>query len=163
MDVKNLNLLGLIGLIGAIIVIVGVFMTWLATDLLDYTISGWELYTEWTDVLDTKYTFLPLADLIFGIVVLALMIMPTFCNRDGFKRINNRIGLIVVIAAVVMLVISSLFIVKDIDVWMITIHIGNHLKMGFWMTLMGIALIIVGGFMPLAKNRLNITVKQDNE
>ncbi len=163
MDAKNLNLLGIISIVGAIIVIVGVFMTWLATDLLDYTISGWELYTEWTDVLDTKYTFLPLADLIFGIIIIVMMIIPTFCNIDRFKKANNIIGLITVIAAVVMLIISGLFIIKDIDIWLITIHMGNHLKIGFWLTLVGTALIIVGGFMPIVKNRLTVTIKPKGE
>ena len=163
MDTKNLNLLGIISLVGALAVRGGVFMTWLATDLLEYTITGWELYTEWTDIIDTKYTFLPLADLIFGIAVMMLMIMPTFCNGDRFKKTNNILGLITVVVAIVMMVISALFIVKDIDILWFTIHIGNHLKMGFWMTLIGMVLIIVGGFMPLVKNRLTITIKPKDE
>ena len=163
MDTKNLNILGLISFVGAIIVIAGVFMNWLASDAIDYTITGWELYNEWSDVLDTKYTFLPLADLIFGIAVIILMIIPVFCNGPRYKKINNILGLLTVIAAVVFLIISLLFISKEIEILWITIHIGNHLKMGFWVTVIGIALIIIGGFMPLVKNRLNISIKPNDE
>lgn len=161
MDAKDLNLLGIISLVGAALIIIGVFMNWLATDLLDYTITGWNLYTDWTDV--TKYAYLPLADLIFGIVVIALMIIPVFCNIDRFKRINNILGILTVILSIAILVVSLMFITKEIDFYLFTIHISNHLKIGFWMTIIGIALTIVGGFMPLVKNRLEITVKAKEE
>lgn len=163
MDTKNINPLGVIGLVGSGIVIIGVFMSWVAFDTLSLAISGWDLYTEWTDVLKTKYTLLPLADLIIGIIVMAMMMMPTFVNRSGFRKMNNILGLLTVLIAVVMLIISGLFILKDIEVLFITIHVGNHLKIGFWMTLIGYSLIVIGGFMPLVKNKLNITIKKDDE
>ena len=162
MNFGNVNPLGIISLVGSVLVIVGVFMNWLATDLLDYSITGWTLWTDWTGVLNVKYTFLPLMDLIIGVAVIALMLMPTFVNLEQFKRINNILGILTVLMAVAIIVVSVLFISQDVEIDLIitkiVIHIANHLKIGFWVTMIGASLIIVGGFMPLVRNKFVITI-----
>ena len=149
MDTNNLNLLGMIGLIGAIMMVCGTFMTWIGNPLY---ISGWDFFTTWTEILKIKNTFLPFLDVISGIAIFELMILPTFCNKDPFKRLNTIFGLTTALLAAALLILSALFMVKEITVIIFPIQIIDYLDIGFWTTFAGTVAVLIGGFMPLAKN-----------
>ena len=153
MDMKNMNLLGIIAIIGAVILIVGVFLTWLSIG--DATASGWKVYTDAKDS-DMKYTFVPLLALICGIISLVLMIVPTFMNVDKFKQINVILGLIALILAIVVVICGILFYTQSWTVLGTTIKLTNIYKIGigFWLVLIGGIITMVGGLMPIIKEKL---------
>ena len=150
MDTNNLNLLGMIGLVGAVMMICGTFMTWIGKPLY---LSGWDFFIKWTEILKIKNTFLPVLDVILGAVIFALMILPTFCNKDHFRKLNIIFGLTTAVLAAALLILSVLFMVKEITVMFFPIRIIDYLDIGFWMTFAGTVAVLIGGFMPLAKNR----------
>ena len=153
MDMKNMNLLGIIAIIGAVILIVGVFLTWLSIG--DATASGWKVYTDAKDS-DMKYTFVPLVALICGIISLVLMIVPTFMNVDKFKQINVILGLIALILAIVVVICGILFYTQSWTAFGVTIKLADIYKIGigFWLVLIGGIITMVGGLMPIIKEKL---------
>lgn len=153
MDMKNMNLLGIIAIIGAVILIVGVFLTWLSIG--DATASGWKVYTDAKDS-DMKYTFVPLVALICGIISLVLMIVPTFMNVDKFKQINVILGLIALILAIVVVICGILFYTQSWTAFGVTIKLTDIYKIGigFWLVLIGGIITMVGGLMPIIKEKL---------
>ena len=153
MDMKNMNLLGIIAIIGAVILIVGVFLTWLSIG--DATASGWKVYTDAKDS-DMKYTFVPLVALICGIISLVLMIVPTFMNVDKFKQINVILGLIALILAIVVVICGILFYTQSWTVLGVTVKLTDIYKIGigFWLVLIGGIITMVGGLMPIIKEKL---------
>ena len=153
MDMKNMNLLGIIAIIGAVILIVGVFLTWLSIG--DTTASGWKVYTDAKDS-DMKYTFVPLVALICGIISLVLMIVPTFMNVDKFKQINVILGLIALILAIVVVICGILFYTQSWTAFGVTIKLTDIYKIGigFWLVLIGGIITMVGGLMPIIKEKL---------
>ena len=153
MDMKNMNLLGIIAIIGAVILIVGVFLTWLSIG--DATASGWKVYTDAKDS-DMKYTFVPLLALICGIISLVLMIVPTFMNVDKFKQINVILGLIALILAIVVVICGILFYTQSWTAFGVTIKLTDIYKIGigFWLVLIGGIITMVGGLMPIIKEKL---------
>ncbi|MBQ4368535.1 MAG: hypothetical protein II805_02030 [Candidatus Methanomethylophilus sp.] len=153
MDMKNMNLLGIIAIIGAVILIVGVFLTWLSIG--DATASGWKVYTDAKDS-DLKYTFVPLLALICGIISLVLMIVPTFMNVDKFKQINVILGLIALILAIVVVICGILFYTQSWTAFGVTIKLTDIYKIGigFWLVLIGGIITMVGGLMPIIKEKL---------
>ncbi len=153
MDMKNMNLLGIIAIIGAVILIVGVFLTWLSIG--DATASGWKVYTDAKDS-DMKYTFVPLVALICGIISLVLMIVPTFMNVDKFKQINVILGLIALILAIVVVICGILFYTQSWTAYGVTIKLTDIYKIGigFWLVLIGGIITMVGGLMPIIKEKL---------
>ena len=152
-DMKNMNLLGIIAIIGAVILIVGVFLTWLSIG--DATASGWKVYTDAKDS-DMKYTFVPLVALICGIISLVLMIVPTFMNVDKFKQINVILGLIALILAIVVVICGILFYTQSWTAFGVTIKLTDIYKIGigFWLVLIGGIITMVGGLMPIIKEKL---------
>ena len=157
MDMKNMNLLGIIALVGAVILIVGVFLTWLSVDtgFGTETASGWKVYTDAKDS-DMKYTFVPLVALICGIISLVLMIVPTFMNVDKFKQINVILGLIALILAIVVVIFGVLFYTQSWTVLGTTFKLTDIYKIGigFWLVLIGGIITMVGGLMPIVKEKL---------
>ena len=153
MDMKNMNLLGIIAIIGAVILIVGVFLTWLSIG--DATASGWKVYTDAKDS-DMKDTFVPLVALICGIISLVLMIVPTFMNVDKFKQINVILGLIALILAIVVVICGILFYTQSWTAFGVTIKLTDIYKIGigFWLVLIGGIITMVGGLMPIIKEKL---------
>lgn len=153
MDMKNMNLLGIIAIIGAVILIVGVFLTWLSIG--DATASGWKVYTDAKDS-GMKYTFVPLVALICGIISLVLMIVPTFMNVDKFKQINVILGLIALILAIVVVICGILFYTQSWTAYGITVKLTDIYKIGigFWLVLIGGIITMVGGLMPIIKEKL---------
>jgi len=160
MDTKNINILGIIGLVGAIILIVGVFLNWLTIKDLDIAYNGWDIFGNKDDAFDeVKYTFVPLVALICGIISLVLMIVPTIMNTEKFEKINNILGLIALILSAVVVICGILFytqsfthetILGDVT-WKLTdlADIG----IGFWLVLVGGIITLVGGLMPILKNK----------
>ncbi len=73
------------------------------------------------------------------------MIIPTFVNNEGFKKINNILGIVVLILALVSVILDLMFFSKYGDI---------GLAIGFWLVLVGGIITLVGGLMPLVKNRL---------
>lgn len=153
MDIKNSNPLGIIGLIGAIILVVGVFLNWL-------TLDAWILgTTTWTglDVLqgahnlgdtDIKYTFVPLVALICGIIALVIMLVPTLKNDEKFQNINNILGILTLVLAIVVVIFGILFYTQEDLTKVFSIGIG------FWLVIIGGIITMIGGLMPIVKNKL---------
>ncbi|MBR4202856.1 MAG: hypothetical protein IKQ93_04695, partial [Candidatus Methanomethylophilaceae archaeon] len=68
---KSINLLAIIGIIGGAMMIVGVFLTWVDLKVVGVslgTATGWDIFDGLKDAENIKYTFLPLLDLIAGIL-----------------------------------------------------------------------------------------------
>ena len=144
MDTKNINILGIIAIIGAILMVVGVFLDWgafSAYGLINVHISGWQIFADWGDI---DYSFVPLVSVICGIIALVAMVIPTFVNNDGFKKINNILGLVVLILALVAVILDLMFFSKYGDA---------GLAIGFWLVLVGAIITLVGGLMPIVKNK----------
>ena len=144
MESSNLNLLGLIGILGALFMVIGVFLTWASLDLylVKASWTGWDIYSDGKDVVD--YYYVPLISLICGIISLVLMIVPTFMNVDKFAKINNILGIVALILAIATVICSILFM---------TSNDGISMEIGFWLVLIGGIITVVGGLMPIVKNK----------
>ncbi|MCQ2079466.1 MAG: hypothetical protein MJZ38_05375 [archaeon] len=163
MDLKSTNPLGIIGIIGAIILVVGVFLTWgsmtVGGTTFDYT--GMDFYNKVSGIDSaTNYTYVPLVALICGIISLALMIVPSIMNTEKFQTINNILGLVALILSVVVVVCGILFYTQTIvhhtmlgDVSYKFTDIYS-IGMGFWLVLVGGIITLVGGIMPILKNKV---------
>ncbi len=150
MDIKNSNPLGIIGVIGAIILIVGVFLNWLTFDLGflgSTTWNGMDVFNG-THNLNVDFKFVPLLALICGILSLIIMFVPTLKNDESFKGINNALGIIVLILSIVVVVFGILFYTQKDLTTIYTIGIG------FWLTIIGGVIAMIGGLMPIVKNKL---------
>lgn len=153
MDSK-FNLLGIIALVGAVLMIVGVFLAWVEVSWFGLAGDKWTGWDVFNDGLDgVSYTFVPLLSLICGIIALVLMIVPTFMNVDKYKKINNILGLIALILAIVVVICGLLFYLQSWDVYIGTIHMSDYIQIGFWLTLIGAVITAIGGIMPIVKNR----------
>ena len=162
METKDMNFLGIIAIIGAILMIVGVVLAWGTYDnLLGETVkvSGMDFFND-KGVDGTKYTWVPLVALICGIISLLLMILPTFVNVEKFQQINNILGIVALVAALVVIIFGILFITQEFTYdWgafgKITKKFGDFYKIGigFWLTLIGAIITFVGGIMPILKNK----------
>ena len=157
MDYKNLNLLGIIAIIGAVLLIVGVFMDWMSSDLASYT--GWEIFNDEDNIQDLiDYGYCPIVALICGIISLILMIVPTVMNVDKFKKINDVLGLIALVLSIVVIIVGLLWYLQSWDVNLllkvVTYHMSDYASTGFWLTLVGAVITAVGGLMPIIKDKL---------
>lgn len=161
METKNLNLLGLIGLIGSIILIIGVFVDWGTLDFGSWgkvDLTGWDFYNKEDGVVDgVDYTYVPLVALICGILSLLLMILPTFVNMDKYKMVNDILGIITLILALIVIICSILFYTQSLDFGILGKHDFTDvydIGAGYWLTLAGAIITFIGGFMPIVKNKL---------
>ncbi len=154
MDSK-FNLLGIIALVGAIIMIVGVFLTWLSLDILGgtATMSGMDVFNDGDS--DFSYGFVPLVALICGIIALVLMIVPTFVNVDKFEKINNILGLITLILSIIVVICGFLFYLQSWDVLGTKVSLTDvyDVGIGFWLVIVGGIITMIGGLMPIIKNK----------
>lgn len=159
MDVKDTNPLGIIGIIGAIIMIVGVFLSWINYNqpllLTEINISwtGLEVFNgdkNLSTYLDVKYTFVPLFALICGIISLLLMILSTVMNNEKFENINNILGIVTLILSVIVVIFGILFLTQDMG----TLARYASIKIGFWLSFIGGIITLIGGAMPIVKNKL---------
>ena len=158
-DMKNMNLMGLIGIIGAAILVIGVFLDLGTYTLLgtDYHLTGMDFYNKVDGVYDeTQYTFVPLVALICGIISLALMILPTFMNMEKYQQINNFLGIIALIMALVVVICGILFYTQQLDFGILgkkDFSSVYSVGIGFWLVLIGGIITLVGGIMPILKNK----------
>ena len=171
-DMKNMNLMGIIALVGAIILIVGVFLGWIsAKDVADAKVySGWDIWSNVDGIQNTKnfiaftisgigYAYIPLVALICGIISLALMVMPTIMNTEKFEQINNILGIVALILALVVVICGILFYTQSINVTSLLSGTSKPMTdyfaigIGFWLTLVGGIITLVGGLMPILKNK----------
>ncbi len=172
MDMKNINLLGIIALVGAIILVVGVFLGWLSLkDVADAkTYTGWDIQNNVDNIVSgysfgigstakLGYSFVPLVALICGIISLVLMIVPTIMNTEKFEMINNILGIVALILAAVVVICGILFYTQTLTT---TTILGNasakitevyNFGIGFWLVLVGGIITLVGGLMPIIKNK----------
>ncbi len=165
MDYKNLNLLGIIAIVGAILLIVGVFVGWLS-----YTVgfhqcsfSGWDIWSNKNSIGDRiSYGYTPLLALICGIISLILMILPTIMNVDKFKTINDILGIVALVLAIVVVIVGILWYTQTVNSSPSGLLPPTTYKLtavysigaGFWITLFGAIITAVGGLMPIVKNKL---------
>ena len=93
---------------------------------------------------------------ICGIISLVLMIVPTFMNVDKFKQINVILGLIALILAIVVVICGILFYTQSWTALGVTIKLTDIYKIGigFWLVLIGGIITMVGGLMPIIKEKL---------
>lgn len=159
METKDMNFLGIIAILGAVLMIIGVFLTWGTLDLSIFgskALSGMDFFNKVSGVVDgTKFTWVPLVALICGIISLLLMILPTFVNTEKFQQINNILGIVALVAALVVIIFGILFITQSFDNGLTTYKFGEVYKtgIGFWLTLIGAIITFVGGIMPILKNK----------
>lgn len=169
-NVKNMNLLGIIAFVGSILIIVGAFLTWINAPGMTY--SGWEMFTTDDEYIKgftagglvfsgVHYTFLPLLGLICGIISLLLMIVPTFMNVEKFENINNILGIVTLVLSLVIVILGILFITQSVSMDYSSIITTKKLfegdvkvGIGVWFTIIGAAITLIGGAMPIVKNKL---------
>ncbi len=164
MDMKNMNILGIIGIIGTLILIIGVFLTWGSYEnLLGETVkvSGLDFFNKTSSVVDgTKYTWVPLVALICGIISLLLMVLPTFMNTDNFQQINNILGIVALVMALVVIIFGILFITQEFTYdWGMFGKLTKKFTdfysvgIGYWLVMIGAVITFIGGIMPILKNK----------
>ncbi|MBE6523086.1 MAG: hypothetical protein E7Z62_08220 [Thermoplasmata archaeon] len=148
---SNINILGIIGIVGAILMIVGVFLAWGQIPIIKATASGWDIFSnsDYGSILD--YTFVPLIALIGGILSLVLMIIPTFANTEKMQKASNILGIIALIIAIVVVIFGLLFATQSLGM---AGSMMDYIQYGFWLTLIGAIITVIGGIMPIAKNRM---------
>ena len=152
---RSTNILAILGIVGGAMLIAGVFLTWIDFGILG-KLTGWEVFDELKDADGIKYTFLPLVDLICGILVMLMMIVPTFVNSEGYRKTNNTLGIIVTIVAIAVIAISVLFLTQEINpILDVKRPMTNYIQSGFWVSLIGAIIALIGGLMPLARNRIH--------
>lgn len=169
MDMKDMNLMGIIGIIGAVLLVIGVFIGWLQADTTamkllfgttEYT--GWDIQNNLNDITaktanysGLAYSFVPLVCLICGIISLLLMVVPTFMNVEKFAQINNILGIIALILAIVAVICGFLFEMQTCSLLGVEYKLTEQFKigMGFWLCIIGAIITVIGGIMPILKNK----------
>ena len=182
MDFKEMNPLGIIGIIGAIILVIGVFLGWIGpTSGSGTTYTGWDIWnnvdhlfkphTEDLGVGYIKYSgvpgyFAPLVALICGIISIVLMIIPTVFGKDKLGNIGGILGIIALILSVVVVICALLMYTGSVTIE--TYTAGGELiskvsekvagdgvgfKIGFWLVLVGGIITMIGGLMPILKDK----------
>ena len=180
MDFKEMNPLGIIGIIGAIILVVGVFLTWWTPDVAGAkNYSGWDIWNNVDNLFKARtyeptagisvkysgfpYVFLPLVALICGIISIVLMIIPTIMSKDKLGNIGGILGLIALILAVVVVICGILFYTGSVTTETTIAGVTNSVSakitedakigIGFWLVLVGGIITMIGGLMPILKDK----------
>lgn len=143
-----------IGIVGAILVIVSFFLAWGQSDTV---IIGVENYTG-MDFFDKKVLFadgdawqnmIPLMALVLAIIALIISVVPG--EYLGGEKTEKILGIVSIAAAVVLLVLSVMFMswFGDylVDTTVLTIKYG----IGMYLCLVGSILVFVVGILPLFK------------
>ena len=175
MDIKNMNPLGAIGILGTILMIIGVFLAWMTVDNIvapgSTTYTGMDIFNQvdgiksfdygYASFSGMKYTFVPMAALVCGIISLLLMILPTFMNMSNFQQINNILGIVALVLSVVVVIFGLLFGLQEATITVMGAEtklglFAGHVtaKAGYWLTMVGAVITLVGGAMPIVKNKL---------
>jgi len=167
MDTK-FNFLAIIGLLGALLMVIGVFLGWLSADgwLGAYNYTGMDIINNVDNIATgitlgsvtygaLAYSILPLLALICGIIAIILMLITTFCNTDNLKNINNILGIIVLILAIVIVIVAILFYTQSWQLFGGSLALTDvfNIGVGFWLVLAGGIVTVIGGIMPIVKNK----------
>ena len=158
METKDMNFLGIIAIVGAILMVIGVFLAWGTYDGISGTVkvSGMDFFNG-DCIKGTEYTWVPLVALICGIISLLLMVLPTFMNVDKFQQINNILGIVALVMALLVIIFGILFITQEFSYLggNVKVKFGDYYKtgIGYWFTMIGAVITFVGGIMPILKNK----------
>ena len=153
MEMKEMNLLVVIGLIGALMLIIGVFTAWLDPNFPVDDFSGWDVFNNKDHEFDeVDYTWAPLVALLAGVISFGLLVMPLIMNTEKYEQINNLLGLVALILAVVTVIVTYLFWSQNLPY---DTHFSDVADMGIGMYLVYIGgiITIIGGIMPILKNK----------
>ena len=85
------------------------------------------------------------------------MILPTFMNMDKFQNINNILGIVATVLALIVIICGLLFYFQSVDLgWGAEKKLRDMVdfNFGFWLVIIGAIITFVGGAMPLVKNKL---------
>ena len=86
---------------------------------------------------------------------LVLMIVPTFVNVDKFEKINNILGIITLILSIIVVICGFLFYLQSWDVLGTKVSLTDvyDVGIGFWLVIVGGIITMIGGLMPIIKNK----------
>ena len=149
METSNINFLGIVAFVGAVFMIAGVFLTWLSFDLTILGVKTWTGMDVFNSDLEISYKFVPMVSLIGGILAILLMIVPTFMNTEKFETLNNILGIVTLILSAVAVICGILFFTQNWSTPLGSYSVGT----GFWIVLVGAIITLVGGLMPIIKNK----------
>ncbi|MBE6524033.1 MAG: hypothetical protein E7Z65_04065 [Thermoplasmata archaeon] len=105
--------------------------------------------------LDFSYQFVPMVSLVGGILAILLMIVPTFMNTEKFETLNNILGIITLILSAVVVICGILFYTQSWSTPMGSVSLTDlySIGTGFWIVIVGAIITLVGGLMPIIKNK----------
>lgn len=152
MEMKEMNLLVIIGLIGALMLIIGVFTSWIDPNFPVDDFSGWDVFNNKDHEFDeVDYTWAPLVALLAGVISFGLLVMPLIMNTEKYEQINNILGLIALILAIVAVIVTYLFWSQEF----MGMHFSDVADMGIgiYLVYIGGIITIIGGIMPILKNK----------
>lgn len=152
-NVSKGNALGILALIGALLMIIGVFVAWvdigfdaiIMSKTTSYT--GWEVYSD--EVFeDAEYNYAPLVTLIAGIVAFFTAVIPIALKKPAVNRVLGILSLILGVVALVLMILFN----GQMDSFVVGGHTVASISAasGFWVSLAGSVLLILGGIVDIA-------------
>lgn len=166
MDDKYTMMLSVAAVVGAIMMIISVFFTWVDVNIADvhvFSLTGWEIFDEWRDVLDLKNAILPVLSIICGVLVMIMMGVILLDDKDKYRKLNMILGLATSILSICMMIYALVVTQKEWSFLFITIRLFDYLVFGFWITVAGSAISFLGGLIPFLMNvKENRALKKDN-
>ena len=83
------------------------------------------------------------------------MIVPTFMNVEKFEQINNILGLVALILAIVAVICGFLFELQTCQFYGVEYKLADQFSIGagFWLCIVGAIITVIGGIMPILKNK----------
>jgi hypothetical protein len=166
MDDKYTMMLSVAAVVGAIMMIISVFFTWVDVNIAGFhvfSLTGWEIFDEWRDVLDLKNAILPVLSIICGVLVMIMMGVILLDDKDKYRKLNMILGLATSILSICMMVYALVVTQKEWSFLFITIRLFDYLVLGFWITVAGSAISFLGGLIPFLMNvKENRALKKDN-
>lgn len=155
METSNINFLGIVAFVGAVFMIAGVFLTWLSKDLSILGTLTWSGMDVFNANEDFSYQFVPMVSLVGGILAILLMIVPTFMNVEKFETLNNILGIVTLILSAVVVICGILFYTQSWSLLGGTVSLTDVYSVGtgFWIVIVGAIITLVGGLMPIIKNK----------
>ena len=153
-NVNKGNALGILALIGALLMIIGVFVAWITVDVTalghvvsseDYT--GWSIYSD-EMFEDAEYNYAPLVTLIAGIVAFFTAVIPIALKKPAVNRVLGILSLILGVVALVLMILFN----GQMDSFVVGGHTVASISAasGFWVSLAGSVLLILGGIVDIA-------------
>ncbi len=155
METSNINFLGVVAFVGAVFMIAGVFLTWLSQDLSILGVKTWTGMDVFNADIDFSYQFVPMVSLICGILAILLMIFPTFNNAEKFETLNNILGVVTIILSAVVVICGILFYTQSWSIMGGKVSLTDvySVGIGFWLVIIGAVITLIGGLMPIIKNK----------